>query len=765
MCNGRDIKYISGAFCGILSSSILNSKKNHLKNLILQVIKNGGCFIYVYNFISQLHTEKEKLEKWGLAIDELVKSGRLIFISAQKKYFKDGLLQVENVVKFYENLINNCCKKGCEKIVIYGIRDDFYNNKTDLEVLHEYHKQIKKFAKEKGIMIIKEYLIDNFTEEHFYRLVPLHDVFILRNNDSVNVFRIDNPNEIELFYKYLRILYLDKVELYKENKKLELLNELILDISYKHNSRHLLETALEKICKVVNASFGLIFTYLDTEFNLEFIIKYNLPYEIDKYITRYITSRTLSKNGLREKFRQGIEVYDVSKLESCNKARLMNELGIKSFVEIPIGKDENSPIAFLVLASYNSRQHFYHHMSFLKAIGNTILALLDKQKQIEKHQEDLLKAEKLKTLGELAGGIAHDFNNILTTIIGLSQLLLYQVQDENIKKNLEIIYNSALDGKAIVNKIQKITRKKVSSNKKSILLNSIVETSIDMARPKWNNIYAVKGKEFTLVKELNSNSYIYCDAHEIREVILNIILNAIDSMENGGKLTVTTYDRGDKAYVCIEDTGCGIPDEVKDRIFEPFFSTKESRGTGLGLSIAKNIIASYNGSIEVESEVGVGTKFTISFNRHQKGEKYADDDNILPKFNGLNVLIVDDKAHVAYSLKKMLRIVGIESDIETNSNNVLKRLSRKEYDIIICDLAMPKMNGIRLSKQIKSVKKDLKIILMTGWPNDLEGQDLSEIEYIMHKPCTIKEVIKAVKNVIDKKRELEGKRNVINSKR
>ncbi|SHH59005.1 Signal transduction histidine kinase [Caloranaerobacter azorensis DSM 13643] len=754
MYNEIDIKYIKGAFWGVLNSSILNFRKNYLKNLVLNIIENDGCFIYIYNFISQLHTEKEELEKWGLVIDELIKKGQLIFISAQKKYLKEGVLQVENIVKFYEKLINNCYKKGYKKVIIYGIIDDFYNDKMDLDIIYEYHKKIKKFAKEKEIMIIKEYLIDNFTEEYFYRLVPLHDVFIIINNDSVNVFQIDNPNEIELFYKYLRILYLDKVELYKENKKLELLNELILDISYKHNSRHLLESALEKICKVVNADFGLIFTYLDTDFNLESIIKYNLPYEIDKYIA----NQTLDENRFREEFKQGIKIYDDSQLEN----RLINQLGIKSLVKVPIGKDENNPIAFLILASYNSKQHFYHHMSFLKAIGNTILALLDKQKQIEKHQADLLRAEKFKTLGELAGGIAHDFNNILTTIIGLSQLLLYQVQDEKIKKNLEIIYNSALDGKAIVNRIQKITRKRVSSNKKAILLNSIVETSIDMARPKWKNIYDVKGREFTLVKELNSNSYIYCDVYEIREVILNIILNAIDAMEDGGKLTIRTYDKGNKAYVCIEDTGCGIPDEFKDKIFEPFFSTKESRGTGLGLSIAKNIISSYNGSIEVESKVGVGTKFIISFNRYQKGGEYTAEDNILPKFNGLNVLIVDDKAHVAYSLKKMFRIIGIESDIETNSNNVLKRLSKKKYDIIVCDLAMPKMNGIRLSRQIKSIRKDLKIILMTGWPNDLDEQDLSEIEYIMHKPCTIKEVIKAIKSVIDKEKKLGGRENVVN---
>lgn len=750
-----DIKYIKGAFCGILSSSILNSKKDPLTNLILEVIKNGGCFVYVYNFISQLNMEKEKLSKWGLVIDELVKKGQLIFISAQKKYFKEDLLLVEDIQNFYDNLVDNCRKKGFEQIVIHGIRDDFFSDLVDLDILYEYQKRIKRFAKEKKIMIIKEYVIDYFTEEYFYRLIPLHDVLVIKNNDSVNIFHIDNPNDIELFYKYLRILYLDKVQLYKENIKLELLNELILDISYKHNSRHLLESALEKICEVVNADFGLIFTYLDTDFNLEFIIKYNLPYEIDKHIT----SRMLNKKGLYEKFRHGIMIYDDSKLKGCNKITLINKFGIKSFVEIPIGKDEKNPIAFLILASYNSKKHFYKHMSFLKAIGNTILALLDKQKQIEKHQEDLLRAEKFKTLGELAGGIAHDFNNILTTIIGLSQLLLYQIQDENVRKNLEIIYNSALDGKAIVNKIQKITGKRVSSNKKVVPLNSIVETSLDMARPKWENTYAVKGKEFSLVKELNSNSYIYCDAHEIREVILNMILNAIDSMENGGKLTVKTYDKGNRAYVYIEDTGCGIPDEVKDRIFEPFFSTKESRGTGLGLSIAKNIIDSYNGDIEVESEVGVGTKFTISFNKYLKEEKYANEDKILPKFNGLNVLIVDDKVEVAYSLKKMLRIIGIESDIETNTKNVLKRLSKRKYDIMICDLAMPKMNGIRLSKQIKSIKKDIKIILMTGWPNDLDGHDLSEIECVMHKPCTIKEVIKVIRSVIDKNRNA-GRNNL-----
>ncbi|KPU26900.1 hypothetical protein TR13x_07750 [Caloranaerobacter sp. TR13] len=761
MFKGSEIKYIKGAFCGILNSSILDSNKDPLKNLILEVIENDGCFVYVYNFTDQLNITKKKFREWGLAVDYLVKNGKLIFISAEKKYFKDGLLLIEDIINYYIRLVDNYRKKnGFKRIVIQGVRDDFYNEIVDLDILYRFHKRIKQFAKQKEVMVIKEYLIDNFIEERFYRLVPLHDTFIMNNNDNVSIFQIDSANDIELFYKYLRILYLDKVELYKENKKLELLNELILDISYKHNSRHLLESVLEKICKVVNADFGLIFTYSDIEFNLEYIIKYNLPYEIDKCIT----DGALNKNRLQEKFRRGIKVYDYSQLGSCNKAKLITELGIKSFVEIPIGKDENNPIAFLILASFNCKKHFCKHMSFLKAIGNTILALLDKQKQIERHQEDLLRAEKFKTLGELAGGIAHDFNNILTTIIGLSQLLLYQVQNPSIKKNLEIIYNSALDGKAIVNKIQKITRKKVSSNKKVILLNSIVETSLDMATPKWNNTYAVKGMEFSVVKELKSNSYIYCDAHEIREVILNIILNAIDSMENGGKLIVKTYDKGDKAYIHIEDTGCGMPNEIKDRIFEPFFSTKESRGTGLGLSIAKNIIDSYNGSIEVESEVGVGTKFIISFNKYQKEEKHSDNDNILPKFNGLNVLIVDDKAHVAYSLKKMLKIIGIESDIETNCSNVLKRLSRREYDIMICDLAMPKMNGIRLSKQIKSVKKDLKIILMTGWPNDLDGQDLNEIEYIIHKPCTIKEVIKAIKNIVDEKKKLEGKKDVINSK-
>ena len=241
---------------------------------------------------------------------------------------------------------------------------------------------------------------------------------------------------------------------------------------------------------------------------------------------------------------------------------------------------------------------------------------MEKSKDFFSMDKDF-RHQRLSTLGELAGEISHDFNNSLTTILGFSQIVMNDKRlDKDLKSYMEMIYESALDGEAIVSRIKNFSKNEKSDNMSLIEVNDVVESTIKMASIKWKNINEKKGMKIEVIENLQSKSKINCNAREIREITLNIILNAIDSLENGGQLKIETYDEDDNVVIKIQDTGIGMDEETMSNIFEPFFSTKGENGTGLGLSICKKIIEKHNGIIKVDSKLGVGTTFRIYMKRY-----------------------------------------------------------------------------------------------------------------------------------------------------
>lgn len=380
-----------------------------------------------------------------------------------------------------------------------------------------------------------------------------------------------------------------------------------------------------------------------------------------------------------------------------------------------------------------------------------IVKIHNTNEEMIKEREKNLKVEKLKMLGELAGGITHDFNNILTSILGFSQLGLKKTTDIKAKRYLDLIYKSSLDGKDMVKKIQTLTIKKGERIKKKANLNELVKTAIDICKPRWKNDFERRHIEFKVITDLKSKNAIICVEHEIREVILNIVLNAIDAMEQGGKLFINTYDNGCKTYLEIKDTGIGMRKELIDKIFEPFYSTKECKGSGLGLSIVKKIIDDHNGDIVVKSTPGYGTEFIISFDSFSDDivcesepiQKYGEKD-----FQISRVLVLDDKKYVAKSISELLGALGVETDIEIDSSNINSIIKEKDYDAIFCDLAMPNFNGIEVSKIVKKHSPNTKVVLMTGWTGEIEDSEIKEIDYILGKPCTLEDISYALEKVI-----------------
>jgi signal transduction histidine kinase len=225
-------------------------------------------------------------------------------------------------------------------------------------------------------------------------------------------------------------------------------------------------------------------------------------------------------------------------------------------------------------------------------------------------------AERFRRLGEVAGGVIHDFNNVLASIQGRTQLLRQRLQREDnaeLARYLEVIEKVTQDGARSVRRLMEFTRPPRMAPVSPVDLNRLVEDVLEISRPRWDDAERRNGRRYTIRLEPAPVPPIAADPSELREALLNIVLNAFDAMPEGGELWVSTA--GDAQAVCcvIADTGPGMPETVRRRIFEPFFTTKGERGTGLGLSVAHSLITRHGGRIEVDSRPGAGTIFTLRF--------------------------------------------------------------------------------------------------------------------------------------------------------
>jgi signal transduction histidine kinase len=231
-----------------------------------------------------------------------------------------------------------------------------------------------------------------------------------------------------------------------------------------------------------------------------------------------------------------------------------------------------------------------------------------------KYNKVLMRNEFLENAGDIIGGVVHDINNLLVSIIGYAQFAA-DIDDLNeIRKCLNLVIKLAFDGRRVTEKIKKEVKGDKDNQKDVYKFDYIVKNCIDMIKHKFSfSSNLGKSSSLQLVVELNSNKYICADEYDLRHSIINIMLNGIDAMENGGVMTVRTYDEGDRIVLEISDTGEGIDEDLIDKIFKPYFTTKGYKGTGLGLSIAKRVFEEHNGVIKVESKKGEGTKFTITF--------------------------------------------------------------------------------------------------------------------------------------------------------
>jgi PAS domain S-box-containing protein len=228
-------------------------------------------------------------------------------------------------------------------------------------------------------------------------------------------------------------------------------------------------------------------------------------------------------------------------------------------------------------------------------------------------REQVLQAEKLRAVGEMAAGIAHNFNNVLTTILTRAQLLGQQLGDTAaLQRGLALVAQAASDGAAMVRRLQQLARGGVAGEMAWLDLNPLVQEVVEATQPLWQDHARREGRPIQLDLALSTLPRVSGRAAELREVLINLLLNAVEAMPQGGHLTLRTWAEEASVCVAVSDTGTGMTPEVQRRLFDPFFTTKGARGTGLGLSVSQAIIKGHHGILSVDSAPGRGTTFVIT---------------------------------------------------------------------------------------------------------------------------------------------------------
>jgi PAS domain S-box-containing protein len=254
-------------------------------------------------------------------------------------------------------------------------------------------------------------------------------------------------------------------------------------------------------------------------------------------------------------------------------------------------------------------------LSPLRGPHNTLAGLSAICKDVTEERqlrEQVLQAEKLRVVGEMAAGIAHNFNNVLTTILTRAQILGHQITDATaLQRGLNLIAQAASDGATIVRRLQQLARGPGTSEVEALDLNAVVQGVVETTQPVWHDHAAQAGRPVEVRSELTPLPPIAGRAAELREVLTNLLLNAVEAMPQGGQLTLRSWAEGDEVCVAVCDTGVGMTPEVQRRLFDPFFTTKGTRGTGLGLSVSQALIKGHHGTLTVQSEAGHGTTFVI----------------------------------------------------------------------------------------------------------------------------------------------------------
>ncbi|MDX6694968.1 MAG: hypothetical protein QOF02_2571 [Blastocatellia bacterium] len=375
---------------------------------------------------------------------------------------------------------------------------------------------------------------------------------------------------------------------------------------------------------------------------------------------------------------------------------------------------------------------------------------ITEQKQ---ERERAAQADKLRALGQLASGVAHDFNNALAAILGRAQLMRRDLRDKRLVHNLDIIQTAAEDAAATVRRIQTFARQSEAKEFDLLDVSALLRDAAEITRTRWQNEASMRGLFYSVEIETEEQLYVSGNASELREVFVNLIVNAVDAMPFGGQLLISSQRRDERVRLLFADSGTGMPEEVRKRIFEPFYTTKGAQGTGLGLAVSYGIIERHEGHISVESKPGEGTIFEIDLPASTQTAAPVSEPFIRQETPPLKVLVIDDEDFVRETLAEMLEALAHETVLASGGYDALDKLGSDHFDLVFTDLSMPGMDGWEVAREIRRrVGTEIAIVLVTGYgkATALPPGEEDLVNGVIGKPFDFDQVAETIARVTSK---------------
>ena len=361
------------------------------------------------------------------------------------------------------------------------------------------------------------------------------------------------------------------------------------------------------------------------------------------------------------------------------------------------------------------------------------------QKAFEKAQ---IKHQRIKAIGEMSSSIAHDFNNSLQQMVGnLEVIKLQNDYPEKTNKRLNNIGSIISDAADRVSALQKFGDTKYDGIDTELIdFNTLINESLIQSRPLWKDGMEKNGLKINVITDLKDIPKIFGNKGELKSAVYNLIKNSVEAMPEGGDIIIKTGTKGKEIFATFTDTGIGMNEETKTKVFEPFFSTKGFKlGRGLGMSGVFNLIKKHNGSIVVKSSVLFkGSTFKIVFPIGQNEDNKIINKNKLKNKAKFNILWVDDDTSITEAISELLELIGHKCTIANNGKNALEYLSENTCDIVFTDIGMSGMNGWELIAAIRNdFGNQIKIITVSGWNIDEKTKEEHTIDFVLQKPFTI----------------------------
>ena len=379
-------------------------------------------------------------------------------------------------------------------------------------------------------------------------------------------------------------------------------------------------------------------------------------------------------------------------------------------------------------------------------------------------QNHLVQQERLSALGSMTAGIAHDFNNVLSLILGYSEMLMRSLQRPDGARLatplLGTIITAAQDAAKMFNRLREFYRPAdAGKSRQPMDLNALVEQAVALTRPRWHGQALGQGVTIAVRCELAAGlPELIADAAELREMLTNLVFNAVDALPEGGTITLRTAldESGPEPRALlleVADTGTGMSEETRRRCLEPFFTTKGTRGTGLGLAMVYGTLQRHGGSIELHSAPGRGTRFVLRFPLDRLVPVAEEKPDEAGDQSSRRILVVDDQAVLCEILVEYLSGDGHRVETALDGYEALEKFHAASaggegFELIITDRAMPGMSGEQLATGVKTMKPGTHVILLTGYAAMGEEECPPCIDMVVDKPVTREVLRQAVVKVM-----------------